>query len=77
VGVEQNESLHHQTHIKVEQTRRVDGQNEETFLSREEVGEIEEEVEVAVEGEEQRLGVEVVPKTETEETAILTTITIM
>jgi hypothetical protein len=41
------------------------------------VGEIEEEVEVVVEGEEQGLGVEVILKTETEETAIQTTITIM
>jgi hypothetical protein len=55
----------------------VGGQNEETLLNQEEMGEIEEEVEVVVWGEEHHLGVEVILKTETEETAIQTIITIM
>jgi hypothetical protein len=55
----------------------VGGQNVGTFLNQEEVGEIEEGVGVVVEEEEVHLGVEVILETETEETAVQTTITIM
>jgi hypothetical protein len=61
----------------VEEIQGVGDQSVGTFLSQEEVGEIEEEVRVVVEGEEVLLGVEVILKTETEETAIQTIITVM
>jgi hypothetical protein len=59
----------------MEQTQGVDDQNVQTFLSQEEVGEIEEGVEVVVEVKEVHLGV-VIQEIETEETAIPTLIRI-
>jgi hypothetical protein len=77
VEVEQNESSCHQIQcIKVEQLRGVGDQNVQTFLSQEEVGEIEG-VGVVVEVKEVHLGIVVIQEIETEETAIPTLIRIM
>jgi hypothetical protein len=70
-------SLHQIQCIRVEQMQRVGDQNVQTFLSQEEVGEIEEGVGVVVEVKEVHLGVVVTQEIETEETTIQTLIIIM